>query len=291
MLKNRMSAAAFVLTLALAGCSWDEDVVPVMTGDTAPEAAAAPGMHLPHGGVTQFKASDTPAGKLAADLRGQLASLQSDIDAAYTKEQAAQAAAGVADMQGAAAEYTTAKGRAEALLSQTRDAYNMEGVTDEDRHQLSVLEGEVNRTASAIDQAAAALDTRIAQATAAAKPQAASSDLPIAGPELPAPELAAGAKPFVTIRFEQPDVAYQSQLATAINQAKQRRPGATFDLVAVSPSIGSPADVHNNTRQAQKNAKDVMQYLTSVGVAPEHITLSATTNTTVVSNEVRIYVR
>jgi hypothetical protein len=289
MLKIRIAVAALGLTLALAGCSWDEDVVPVMTGDQAPQAAET-GMHLPHGGVTQFESTGTAAGDKAAELRGQLATLQGDIDAAYASAYQAPLDA----MQAASATYATAKGQAADLLSQTRDAYNMDGVTDEDRNQLSVLEGEINRTAAVIDDAAAELQTKIGEAGTPAMPQSAtvtSDDMPIAGPVLPAPELGAGARPFVTIRFEQPDVPYQSELATAINQAMQRRPGATFDLVAVSPTIGSPADVRRNTRAAQKSAREVMQYLTSVGVAPERVTLSATTNSTVASNEVQIYVR
>jgi hypothetical protein len=288
MLKIRISVAALGLTLALAGCSWDEDVVPVMTGDETPQAADA-GLHLPHGGVTEFESSGTAAGDKAAELRGQLAFLQRDIDAAYASAYQAPLEA----MQTAAGEYATAKGRAADLLTQTRDAYNMDGVTDEDRSQLSVLEGEINRTAAVIDQAAAELDTKLAGASAAPAPQSmtASDDMPIAGPVLPAPELGAGARPFVVIRFEQPDVPYQSELATAISQAMQRRPGATFDLVAVSPTIGSPADVRRNTGAAQKSAREVLQYLTSVGVAPERVTLSATTNSAVASNEVQIYVR
>ncbi len=321
MLTLRISTAALLLTVALAGCSWDEDVVPAMTGEPTPgqaQTAAAPVMpvaRLPHGGVTPFESTGTPAGEKAAELRTRLAALQSEIDAAYAKAQDArtQAMAGlgqagspsaadavaaqIATMSEAASTFRSAKSRAADLLSQTKDAYNMDGVTDEDRHQLSVLEGEISRTASVIDQTGQELDTQIAEGNAAlarargGATTVATSDMPIAGPVLPAPEIAAGARPFVVIRFDQPDVAYQSQLATAINEAMQRRPGATFDLVAVSPGIGSPADVRRNTRAAQRSAREVLEYMTSVGVPPDHVTLTATTNGSVTANEVQIFVR
>ncbi|MBX6322477.1 MAG: hypothetical protein IRY94_11665 [Rhodospirillaceae bacterium] len=322
MLTYRISAAALLFSLALAGCSWDEDVVPAMTGEPTPgeaqaatAAPVAPVARLPHGGVTQFESTGTPAGEKAAALRGELAALQAEIDAAYAKAEDARSqamaglsqtgspagtdavAAQIAIMSEAAGTFESAKSRAADLLAQTQDAYNLEGVTDEDRHQLGVLEGEIRRTASVIDQTSSELRSQIAEGNAAlarargATATAATSDMPIAGPVLPAPELAAGTRPFVVIRFDQPDVAYQSQLATAINEAMQRRPGAIFDLVAVSPSIGSAADVRRNTRAVQRSAREVLEYMTSVGVPPDHVTLSATTNGAVTGNEVQIFVR
>jgi hypothetical protein len=320
MLKIHFSAAALVATLLIAGCSWDEDVVPVMTGQTMPaESVGVP--HLPHGGVTAFESTGTPAGEKAAELRGQLAALQGSIDTAYARSEEArgrvaadlgqikQAGAGdsttarddagtqIATMSGAASEFTAAKATAADLLSQTRDAYNMDGVTDEDRRQLSVLEGEVNRTAAVIDQTLSEMNSQIADYDGAlstaqgAGAVTATADMPIAGPVIPASEFASGAKPFVTIRFDQPDVAYRSELSTAIHQAIQRRPGATYDVVAVTPNIGSPADVRRDTRAVQKSAHEVLQFLTSLGIAPGDVTLSATTSGKVDVNQVQIFVR
>jgi hypothetical protein len=326
---NRISAAAALLaTVLLAGCSWDEDIVPVMTGESGEAAAPAtmPAVQLPHGGVTPFESSGTAAGDKAAELRGALAALQSDIDAQYAAavdahsrataalgqyNQASlgsdaaqgQAAIGetnaaVSEMSAAASGLSAASTTADDLLRQTREAYNMDDIEEEDRAQLSVLEGEVNRTKAAIDQAVAELNTQVAEQNdalsrlgAEGMRVAATGDMPIAGPVLPAPGLAAGARPFVVIRFEQPDVAYQSQLSSAIGEAMQRRPGATFDVVAVTPNIGSPADIRRNTREVQSSAREVLEYLTSIGVPAERVTLTALSSDSAGANEVQIFVR
>lgn len=328
MLMKPLSAAALVATLLLGGCAWFEDTaVPVMTGETGEVLApAVPIATLPHGGVTSFESTGTAAGEEAAALRFELAGLQSGADSAYALAQQAMAgaagdlglyqqAAGAGDMAGAegylqsatskVGDMSTAAGifadalvRVDELRSRAQAAYNLDGVTEEDRQQLSVLEGEISRTGAVIEQAHTELNaqvtrhqealTRVRQSGAMA---ATTSDLPIAGPVLPAPGFEAGARPFITINFENPNAAYESQVATAMNQAMQRRPDAVYDIVAVSPSVGSAADVRRATSAAQRSADDVLRYVISLGVSPDRTTLSSTTTEGVSTNEVRIYVR
>jgi hypothetical protein len=281
---------------------------------------------LPHGGVTQFESTGTAAGEEAALLRGELAAVQAAADSAYGMAQQAmvgaaddlrsyQEAAGAGDMAGAdgylqnasvkvgdmstaAAVFAQASARLGDLRSRAQAAYNLGGVTDEDRQQLSVLEGEISHTAAVVDQAHGELGAQItrhqealARVGQSGAMAATTSDLPIAGPVLPAPGFQAGQRPFITIRFDSPNPQYQSQVATAMNQAMARRPDAIFDIVAVAPSVGSAGDVRRATNAAQRSADEVLRYVISLGVHPERTTISSTTSDAVSANEVQIFVR
>lgn len=328
MLMKSLSAAALVATLLLGGCAWFEDsAVPVMTGETGEVLApAVPFASLPHGGVTQFDSTGTAAGEEAAALRAELASVQQSADSVYAIAQRAMAGAasdlGLYQQEAAAGQAAEAEGQLESATSRVAEmsamveqfaqasayvgelrgraqaAYNLDGVTEEDRQQLSVLEGEINRTGAVIEQAMGELNTQVtrhqealARVGQSGVTDVTSTDLPIAGPVIPAPGFQSGASPFITINFAGASPAYQSEVATAMNQAMSRRPDAIFDIVAVSPSVGSRSDVRAATRAAQNSADDVLRYVISLGVNPERTTLSSTTSDGVGSNEVRIYIR
>ena len=98
-------------------------------------------------------------------------------------------------------------------------------------------------------------------------------------------------RPLVVIRFDRPDVPYQQALYTAVSRALERRPQASFDLVAVSPSKGSAAQVALAQSKSRKYAEKVMRTLIDMGLPASRITLSATTSPSASTNEVDIYVR
>jgi len=98
-------------------------------------------------------------------------------------------------------------------------------------------------------------------------------------------------RPLVIIRFDRPNVSYEQALYGAVKRALERRPDANFDLVAVSPNAGSPAQVALHTDASKRNAANVVRSLTNMGLAADRISLSATTSASVQSNEVQIYVR
>lgn len=100
-----------------------------------------------------------------------------------------------------------------------------------------------------------------------------------------------GNHPLVVIRFDRPNVSYEEALYTAVSRALERKPSATFELVAVAPSAGTAAQVAVNSNASKHNAEDVMRSLTNMGLPADRVTLSATTSAEVQSNEVRIYVR
>lgn len=326
---KRFATAALVATTLLGGCAWFEDTaVPVMTGETGAydESLTTAVAKLPHGGVTPFDRTGTAAGDEAADLRDELSDIQSSADSAYALAQNAMAAAAdelglyqqaaaagdtdgaesqlqnvsgrIGDMNTALLEFADASERIDELRGRVQAAYNIADVSDADRQQLSVLEGEINRTGAVLARAHEELQaqitrhqealTRVRQSGVTA---VTSPDLPIAGPILPAPGVQAGQRPFITIRFDNPNASYQSTVATAMKQAMERRPNAIFDVVAVTPNIGSAADVRRNTRAAQDSADRVLRFLTSLGVNPDRTTISSTTSDAVGTNEVHIYVR
>jgi hypothetical protein len=64
-----------------------------------------------------------------------------------------------------------------------------------------------------------------------------------------------------------------------------------FDLVAVAPQPGDPAQITLHSESSKRNAEDVFRSLTDMGLPAERVFLSATTNAVVQSDEVRLYVR
>jgi hypothetical protein len=97
------------------------------------------------------------------------------------------------------------------------------------------------------------------------------------------------AVPLVVIRFDDPGVDYEVPLYGAVSEALRRRPGAVFDLVAVTPSIASGAGLPDE--DALRNAEAVLRSLTAMGVPTERIFVAATASPLVGADEVHLYVR
>jgi hypothetical protein len=95
----------------------------------------------------------------------------------------------------------------------------------------------------------------------------------------------------VVIRFDRPDVEYEQALYTAVSRTLDQRPEARFDLVAVSPSQGSPADIALLRSQSRKRADEVLRTLTDMGLPADRIALASTTNPGARTSEVHLYVR
>jgi hypothetical protein len=93
----------------------------------------------------------------------------------------------------------------------------------------------------------------------------------------------------VIIRFNDPGVDYEVPLYGAVSEALRRRPGAVFDLVAVTPSIASGAGLPDE--DALRNAEAVLRSLTAMGVPTERIFVAATASPLVGTDEVHLYVR
>jgi len=192
-------------------------------------------------------------------------------------------------------------------------------LVDEDHRQLALIEDEVNRSVVLIDRMLSEVQETITRYTSyvnAERRNLTSLALAIKngeyiGPSLsnrsvhfattqssvqavaaPAPQVAlVDRRPLVIIRFDRVNVEYRQALYSAISTALDRRPSSSFDLVAIAPNQGSPADVALSTNAAKRNAEKVLQALTEMGLPSSRVALSSTTSPSVQTNEVHIYIR
>jgi hypothetical protein len=201
------------------------------------------------------------------------------------------------------------------LLDSVRATFALSGAVDEDHRQLRVLEDEVNRTVVLIDRLLNELSEDISRQTTYVSNERrniTTMSLAVKNGELygtslvnrafaQAQSLASAAaqasgprpgdRPLVVIRFDRPDIPYQQALYNAVSRALERKPNASFDLVAVSPKHGSAARSALNTTQTKRNAEAVLRTLADMGLPANRVKLSAMSSPDVESNEVHIFVR
>jgi hypothetical protein len=200
-------------------------------------------------------------------------------------------------------------------------AYQIPGAVDEDHRQLATLQGEVQQTSVVVSRVAAEVGADIARQrsyiaserqslnvlaqsitagqlyggsfrdgfagrsgsfTSYSAPQPA-HPRDVYTPVASAPE---PRRPLVIIRFDRPDVEYEQPLYTALSQALERRPDATFDVVSVTPVGRSSA-----ASAAKWNSERVMRSLAEMGLPAARIRLSAANSPDADVGEVHIYVR
>ncbi len=123
--------------------------------------------------------------------------------------------------------------------------------------------------------AALALPAEAGAPPAAAPPQAAVAEAP----------------PLLTIRFARSDVAYEDALYDAVSAALERRPGARFELVAVSPVAATGQEAAAVADAAGRNAERVMESLVAMNLPAERVRLAFLTSPDVEIGEVRLFVR
>jgi hypothetical protein len=128
------------------------------------------------------------------------------------------------------------------------------------------------------------------QATAANVAVAPPPAVPVE-PVMSTPSAAAPNRPLVVIRFDRPNVTYEQALYTAVSRALERRPEATFDLVAVTPNRGTSGEAAVASTSSRRNAESVLRSLSEMGLPLDRVRLSATTSTVAAANEVHVYVR
>lgn len=98
-------------------------------------------------------------------------------------------------------------------------------------------------------------------------------------------------RPLVIIRFDRSNVNYEQAVYSAVGQALEKYPAAKFDLVAVSPADGNPAEMALASTEARKNGEAVLRSLTSMGLPMERIRLNAANSKDVRNSEVHIYIQ
>ena len=82
-----------------------------------------------------------------------------------------------------------------------------------------------------------------------------------------------GRVPLVTIRFNQPAVAFDQQLYGAISKAVAAKPGVMFEVVSRAPV--SESEPHDKTWQAiaGRNTRHVLAVMAQMGVPAERISV------------------
>ena len=201
------------------------------------------------------------------------------------------------------------------ILESTRATFGLTGAVDEDHVQLARLEDDVNRTVVLIDRLLNELNADVGRQTnfvsrersnltvlslavkngelfgTSLSNRAFATAAPTASEPPSLAGTAAARRPLVVIRFDRPVVEYEQPLFTAVSEALDRRPNATFELVAVAPEAGTPAQVALSASRARRNAEEVLRTLSAMGLPTDRIGLSATSSADAQSAEVHVYVR
>lgn len=193
------------------------------------------------------------------------------------------------------------------VLDQIGATFNVSGAVDADHRQLSVLEDETRQTIVLIDRLLKEVSDNVQRQTAYVANERAnlttlaasikSGELYTGSLATPASatasgtRVAAGGSPLVVIKFDHPDVEYQQSLYAALGQALQDRPGADFQVVAVSPTKGTAAAVQLAQTSARRNAEAVVRSMTDMGVPASRLDVASMTDPNASTNEVRVFVR
>lgn len=193
-------------------------------------------------------------------------------------------------------------------LDQIDATYNVSGAVDEDHRQLSLLEDETDQTIVLIDRLLKEVSADVQRQTAYVANErgnlttlaSAIKNGELYGADLGSPGLTSGlvsgqmataGTPLVVIRFDHPNVDYQQILYAALNQALQNRPGADFQVVAVSPTRGSASSVQLAQTAARRHAQEVLRSMTDMGVPATRLGVASATDPSASSSEVRVFVR
>lgn len=211
-----------------------------------------------------------------------------------------------------ATDLTNQASRASFLMESIRAAFAISGAVDEDHKKLTALEDLGNQNIGVIHRLMTKVSDELARRTSYMRTERAnlqSLSLSIANGELygqsmsnnlfknaasgsrKATEAPQSRRPLVIIRFDRPNIDYDKPLYKAVSQALEKYPAAKFDLVAVSPSEGDPAQMALAESEARKNGKAVVRSLTQMGLPVERLNLSAANSKAALNSEVHIYLR
>jgi hypothetical protein len=200
------------------------------------------------------------------------------------------------------------------ILNTANAAFSISGAVDEDHRALIQLQDDTNRATVQVDRLLNDISDDISRQTgyvnnerrnlttqsvaikngelfggSLANRSFGGSSM-VASAAVPQSGLARG-RPLVVIKFDRQNVAFQQPLYSAVSQALDRRPDATFEIVAVTPNRGNAGQVALASTAARRNAEAVYRSLTDMGLPANKVTLSATTSGSAENNEVQVFVR
>jgi hypothetical protein len=97
--------------------------------------------------------------------------------------------------------------------------------------------------------------------------------------------------PLVTIRFDQPDLDWQTPLQAAVLAAQSRKPDVGFDVVAPIPVAASAAAQDKASAQGVEDVRMVANALQYNGVPADHVHLGYRGDPGQPPREVLVYAR
>ena len=208
-----------------------------------------------------------------------------------------------------------------ALLKSTiNKVLRLAGAIDQDHRQLEVLEDDVEKLEIDIARLINEITEEISRQAGFAKIEnqnmlvmavairngeamgtgilnrsfLAAQALSEAGPpdvQLQVPRVKISGLPLVVIRFDDPDIDYEKTLFDAIGITVDKKPSASFGLVAVAPIGKNEAETRINASKVKKYAERILRSLVSFGLPSKKVALTAKTSGDVVVPEVHIYVQ
>lgn len=92
------------------------------------------------------------------------------------------------------------------------------------------------------------------------------------------------------IRFEKDNVNYQQSVYSAMRKALEEYPNAMFKLVAIYPETNNAAQAALSSTASRRNAEDVLQSITEMGMPMDRIELGQFASTEAEDSEVHIYI-
>ncbi len=223
-------------------------------------------------------------------------------------------------LNGLATDLADESSKASFLQENVRAAYALSGAVKEDHVKLHTLEDNVNQNIVALNRLLTATSDEINRRGAYLRSERLNMttlSLAIANGELygqniantmfkkaaqdgqalyqSAPGQPAATqeqrRPLVIIRFDRPNVDYEQALYSAVSQALEKYPSAKFDLVAIGPTDGNPAQLALASTEARKNGEAVLRSLTQMGLPVERVNLNAANSSDVRNSEVHIYIQ
>jgi len=199
------------------------------------------------------------------------------------------------------------------LLDAVSAAYTLSGAVEEDHRQLGILENDIKRTMVLIDRLLGELSRDVTRQSAYLnneKRNLTALSLAIKNGEMYGRSLSSSSTsqpvnrrmaapvspvvsraPLVVIAFSDTHVKYEKPLYDAVSQVLAKKPDAGFEIVSVTPGGKSALDVSRNMYRAQKNTQDVMNSLVELGLSSDKIMVSEVQDTSVRTDEVRVYIR
>lgn len=278
----------------------------------------------------RLKSLQTKSDQAAAQYYEQIASMNTELQAGSTpgnpvlverwntaQERLDTLAQNASLLNGLSTDLANEASKAAFLQENIRAAYGLSGAVKEDHQKLRTLEDDTNQTIVSLNRLLTSTSDEINRRQSylrTEKMNLQTLSLAVANGELygqnlsnslfqratqdattftaPAPaQNPASRRPLVIIRFDRNNVNYEQALYTAVGQALDRYPAAKFDLVAVSPSEGNPAELALASTEARKNGENVLRSLTQMGVPLERVRLNAANSSTVRNSEVHLYMQ